>query len=45
MAARVQIGKSYPWLATRSAAVRKLAGGLKAVLDPRSLVNPGSLGF
>ena len=43
--AHVQIGKSYPWLETRSGPVRVLATGLKDILDPRHLVNPGSLGF
>ena len=43
--AHVQIGKSYPWLATRDAAIRELIGGLKTLLDPRRLVNPGSLGL
>lgn len=44
-AGHVQIGKSYPWLATRSPAVARLAHQLKDALDPKGLVNPGSLGF
>ena len=43
--AHVQIGKSYPWLVTRSASVRSLVTRIKALVDPRGLVNPGSLGF
>ena len=43
--AHVQIGKSYPWLSTRSEAAAKIATGFKAILDPRRLVNPGSLGL
>ena len=41
----VQIGKSYPYLATREPATRDLVTGLKHLLDPRNLVNRGSLGF
>lgn len=43
--AHVQIGKSYPWLATRATPLRDLATGLKAAVDPLGLVNPGSLGL
>ena len=43
--AHVQIGKSYPWLATRSAAAVDAAKAVKAALDPQRLVNPGSLGL
>jgi FAD/FMN-containing dehydrogenase len=43
--AHVQIGKSYPWLATRSDATATLAHALKASLDPGRRVNPGSLGL
>ncbi len=43
--AHVQIGKSYPWLATREPATRTLITGIKRMLDPNNRVNPGSLGF
>lgn len=43
--AHVQIGKSYPWLVTRSAPVTALATAMKSAIDPHHLVNPGSLGF
>lgn len=44
-AAHVQIGKSYPWLATRLPGVAALVRDFKAAVDPRGLVNPGSLGL
>ncbi len=44
-AAHVQIGKSYPWLATRMPGVAGLVRNFKAAVDPRGLVNPGSLGL
>ena len=43
--AHVQIGKSYPWLETRDAALRDLAVAFKATVDPDRLVNPTSLGL
>ena len=43
--AHVQIGKSYPWLDTRSDAMRTLATAIKTDLDPQRRVNPGSLGL
>ncbi len=43
--AHVQIGKSYPWLSTRSDAARLMALTIKQTVDPANLVNPGSLGF
>ncbi|MDH7973263.1 FAD-binding oxidoreductase [Sphingomonas sp. AR_OL41] len=43
--AHVQIGKSYPWLDTRAAPLHDLAMAMKAAVDPRRLVNPGSLGL
>jgi FAD/FMN-containing dehydrogenase len=43
--AHVQIGKSYPWLATRAEPVQSLAAALKAAVDPDRLVNPDSLGL
>ena len=44
-AAHVQIGKSYPWFATRSDAARALVTSFKSAVDPDRLVNPGSLGI
>lgn len=43
--AHVQIGKSYPWLATRSEPVAAMIAAMKATLDPTGRVNPGSLGL
>lgn len=43
--AHVQIGKSYPWLATRSDPARALFTTLKRAVDPDRLVNPASLGL
>ena len=39
----VQIGKTYPYKATREAATYRLLEAIKAAVDPRGLVNPGSL--
>ncbi|WP_425229964.1 FAD-binding oxidoreductase [Sphingomonas sp.] len=43
--AHVQIGRSYPWLETRSGSAATLARAIKQLVDPQGLVNPGSLGF
>ncbi|UVO50504.1 FAD-binding oxidoreductase [Sphingomonas sp. SUN019] len=43
--AHVQIGKSYPWLATRSEPVAQMIAAMKTTLDPNARVNPGSLGL
>jgi len=43
--AHVQIGRNYPWLATRSAPATALVQALKRQLDPQCHVNPGSLGL
>jgi FAD/FMN-containing dehydrogenase len=43
--AHVQIGKSYPWLATRSPAFVSAVEAIKDVLDPERLINPASLGL
>jgi len=43
--AHVQIGKSYPWLATRMPPLRALAERWKAAVDPTRTINPGSLGL
>ncbi len=43
--AHVQIGKTYPYLATRQPAARRFVTDLKRLLDPQNLINRGSLGF
>ncbi len=43
--AHVQIGKSYPWLTTRSAPMRTLVLAVNETLDPHNIVNPGALGL
>ncbi len=40
-----QVGKSYPYLASRDEASRKLLAGIKAVVDPAGEINPGGLGL
>lgn len=44
-ASHMQIGKDYPYLATRKPAVRELVRQLKHLLDPKGLMNPGALGL
>ncbi len=44
-ASHFQIGKDYPYLETRKPAVRELVLGLKRLLDPNKLMNPGALGL
>jgi FAD/FMN-containing dehydrogenase len=41
----LQIGKTYRYLESRQPAVRTLLEQLKQAVDPRGLVNPGSLGL
>jgi FAD/FMN-containing dehydrogenase len=43
--AHLQIGKAYPFLEHRQPAARQLLQGIKDSVDPRNLMNPGSLGF
>ena len=43
--AHLQIGKAYPYRAGREAATWRLIESLKTDLDPRGLMNPGSLGL
>jgi FAD/FMN-containing dehydrogenase len=43
--AHLQVGKTYRYLESRQPAVRTLLERLKAAVDPRGLVNPGSLGL
>lgn len=41
--AHLQIGRKYPYYETRQAPVRTMLDGLKAMLDPHGLINPGSV--
>jgi len=43
--AHLQIGKTYRYLESRQPAVRTLIEGLKALVDPQGLINPGALGL
>ena len=43
--AHLQIGKTYRFMDNRQPAVRGLLEGIKAVVDPRGLINPGALGL
>jgi FAD/FMN-containing dehydrogenase len=43
--AHLQIGKTYRFMESRKPAVRSLLEGLKTLVDPRGLVNPGALGL
>jgi FAD/FMN-containing dehydrogenase len=43
--AHLQIGKTYRYLESRQGPVRELLQSLKAAVDPRGLLNPGSLGL
>ena len=43
--AHFQIGRTYPYRASRDAASRGLLDAIKAHLDPANAVNPGGLGF
>jgi FAD/FMN-containing dehydrogenase len=44
-AGHMQIGRVYPFLASRNAETRSLLNALKAHLDPNGQMNPGSLGL
>jgi D-lactate dehydrogenase (cytochrome) len=44
-AIHMQIGRAYPWRQTRDAATLRLLTAVKDAVDPRRLVNRGSLGF
>lgn len=43
--AHFQIGRSYPYRASRDAASRRLLDAVKTAVDPGGLFNPGGLGF
>jgi FAD/FMN-containing dehydrogenase len=43
--AHLQIGKTYRYMENRQTTVRALLDGLKTLVDPDGLVNPGALGF
>jgi FAD/FMN-containing dehydrogenase len=44
-ASHLQVGKDYPYLASRKPETRALVEGLKHLLDPDRLLNPGALGL
>ena len=44
-AVHVQIGKAYDYLPSREPAVADLVRKIKAAVDPKGLINPGSLGL
>jgi len=43
--AHLQIGKTYRYMESRQPPVRSLVEGLKAIVDPKGLMNPGALGL
>ncbi len=44
-AVHLQIGRTYPWAAALDPAALALVRGVKALVDPARLMNPGSLGL
>ncbi|KQM22211.1 FAD-binding oxidoreductase [Novosphingobium sp. Leaf2] len=40
-----QIGRTYPYRESRDALSRNLLDGIKAIMDPDGVINPGVLGF
>lgn len=44
-ASHMQVGKDYPYLATRKPETAALVRSLKSLLDPHGLLNPGALGL
>ena len=44
-AVHLQVGKSYPYMVGRDSRNAEMLRTLKGVLDPRGLMNPGSLGL
>ena len=43
--AHYQIGRTYPYMASRDAASRTLLQAVKGTVDPAGIFNPGSLGL
>jgi FAD/FMN-containing dehydrogenase len=43
--AHLQIGKTYRYMESRQPVVRNVLDGVKGLVDPHGLVNPGALGF
>jgi FAD/FMN-containing dehydrogenase len=41
----MQIGKSYPYMKGRDPRNAEMLKSLKSLLDPKRLMNPGSLGL
>ena len=44
-AAHFQVGRTYPWLASRDPASQAITRTLKAAVDPDGRLNPGGLGL
>ena len=44
-AVHMQIGRTYPFLESRETNTRDLLLGIKSLVDPKGLINPGSLGL
>ncbi|MBN8279164.1 MAG: FAD-binding oxidoreductase [Gammaproteobacteria bacterium] len=44
-ASHMQVGKDYPYLASRKPGTKALVVALKQLLDPEGLLNPGALGL
>jgi len=44
-AGHLQIGRQYPFKRSRNAANWSLLSQIKALVDPKDLMNPGVLGF
>ena len=44
-AAHFQIGRTYPYLETRSDSTRDLLENIKDIVDPQRLINTGALGL
>jgi FAD/FMN-containing dehydrogenase len=41
----MQVGKSYPYMKDRDPRNAEMVRSIKALLDPKRLMNPGSLGL
>ena len=44
-AVHLQVGKSYPYMKDRDPKNAEMLKAIKALLDPKRLMNPGSLGL